>query len=167
MRGSCWRRSSWSEAILEAARAAAAHALEAEPRNLDAQLASAMSDSAAARSTRADSLFRIAMPRLPRDVHERYDDIAPVSSEQDTAVFNHLGLVGKMEYLRRFWREADPDPATPENEAQLEYWARVTQAYFLYYNTRLRRVGSSAARCTCALDRRNPWSTTRSDSTTA
>jgi GWxTD domain-containing protein len=122
-----------------AARAAAAHALEAEPGNLGAQLASAMAEFRNGEVARAESLFRVALPRLPRDVRERFDDISPVASEQDTMVFNHLGLVGKMEFLRRFWKEADPDPATPENEAQLEYWARVAQAYFLYYDARLKQ----------------------------
>jgi GWxTD domain-containing protein len=39
-------------------------------------------------------------------------------------------------FIARFWRENDPDPSTIENEAQLEYWSRVTQAYFLFYNVR-------------------------------
>jgi len=122
-----------------AARAAAAHALNAEPGDLDAQLASAMVEYRSGEVARAESLFRVALPRLPRDVRERFDDISPLASERDTAIFNRLGLVEKMEFLRRFWKEADPDPATPENEAQLEYWARVAQAYFLYYNARLRQ----------------------------
>ena len=32
----------------------------------------------------------------------------------------------------------DPDLASPENEAQLEYWSRVTQAYFLYFDSKRR-----------------------------
>src|SRR6185436_13736737 len=30
--------------------------------------------------------------------------------------------------------EHDPDLASRENEAQLEYWSRVAQAYFLYFD---------------------------------
>src|SRR5262249_59917092 len=48
--------------------------------------------------------------------------------------YNHLPAARRTEYARRFWREHDPDLATPENEAQLEYWARVAQAYFLFYD---------------------------------
>jgi len=40
----------------------------------------------------------------------------------------------RAEFVRRFWSENDPDLVTPENEAQLEYWARVAQAYFLFYD---------------------------------
>jgi len=40
--------------------------------------------------------------------------------------------------VRRFWRGMDPDLATRENEAQLEYWARVAHAFFLYYDERRR-----------------------------
>ena len=44
----------------------------------------------------------------------------------------------RAEFVRRFWVSNDPDLSTPENEAQLEYWSRVTQAYFLYYDPRRR-----------------------------
>jgi GWxTD domain-containing protein len=46
--------------------------------------------------------------------------------------------VDRVEFERRFWKENDPDLATPENEAQLEYWSRVTQAYFLFFDHRRR-----------------------------
>ena len=39
-------------------------------------------------------------------------------------------------FVQRFWAETDPDPITVENEAQLEFWARVTQAISLYGTTR-------------------------------
>ncbi len=84
----------------------------------------------------ADAAFRAALPRLPANVRERFDDLAPVVSEQDTLLYNHLPEAGRQEYARRFWAEHDPDLATAENEAQLEYWARVAQAFFLYYDTR-------------------------------
>jgi GWxTD domain-containing protein len=87
---------------------------------------------------RADSAFRRALPSLPREVRERFDDIAPVSSEADTATLRRLPESEQGEFVRRFWREHDPDLATTENEAQLEYWSRVTQAYFLFYDGRRR-----------------------------
>ena len=39
-------------------------------------------------------------------------------------------------FIERFWQENDPDLTTPENEARLEYWARVTQAYFLFFDAK-------------------------------
>jgi GWxTD domain-containing protein len=84
----------------------------------------------------ADSAFWAAMPQLPDKVRRRFDDIAPLATEQDTARFNHLPAEAKYEYARRFWAELDPDLATPENEARLEYWARVAQAWSLWFDTR-------------------------------
>src|SRR5262249_51785490 len=51
-----------------------------------------------------------------------------------TAAFGRLAPGQRAEFVRRFWSENDPDLGTPENEAQLEYWARVAQAYFLFYD---------------------------------
>lgn len=87
---------------------------------------------------RADSTFRAAIPRLPAVVRERYLDIAPLSAEADTARVNRLPRAEREAFLTRFWRENDPDLASAANEAQLEYWSRVTQAYFLYFDPRRR-----------------------------
>ncbi len=87
---------------------------------------------------RADSAFRAALPRLPRIVLDRYLDIAPVASEEDTTAMRKMSAAQRERFVHRFWKEHDPDLATPENEAQLEYWSRVTQAYFLYFNPRRR-----------------------------
>lgn len=84
----------------------------------------------------ADSVFHEALPWLPRKVRERFDDIAPLATEADTAYYNHLSPEGRYEYARRFWAEHDPDLATPENEARLEYWARVAQAWSLWFDAR-------------------------------
>ena len=84
----------------------------------------------------ADSAFRAALPGLPKKVRERFDDIAPLVMEADTALYNHLSAEARYEYQRRFWTEHDPDLATSENEARLEYWARVTQAWSLWYDTK-------------------------------
>ena len=84
----------------------------------------------------ADSAFRAALPRLPKKVRERFDDIAPLATEADTAFYNHLPLEAQYEYARRFWAEHDPDLGTSENEARLEYWARVTQAWSLWFDTK-------------------------------
>ncbi|UCF67539.1 MAG: GWxTD domain-containing protein [Acidobacteriota bacterium] len=34
----------------------------------------------------------------------------------------------RLEFIRRFWERRDPDPRTPENEARLAFWFRVSQA---------------------------------------
>jgi GWxTD domain-containing protein len=86
--------------------------------------------------TRADSLFRRTIPRLARLAREKFDDIAPVASAQDTATSPSSLGQDQVTFIQRFWREHDPDLVSPENEAQLEYWSRVTQAYFLFFDTR-------------------------------
>ncbi|HTM58681.1 MAG TPA: tetratricopeptide repeat protein [Candidatus Udaeobacter sp.] len=121
---------------LPAARAAARHALDQRPDVPETELAAAYTEFRSGEVERAESLFIRAIPRLRPDVRARFDDISPVASERDTAIFHRLGVMDQMEFRRRFWKENDPDPATPENEAQLEYWSRVTQAYFLYYDAK-------------------------------
>lgn len=119
---------------LPAARAAAERALLADRARAEAMLAAASTRWRTGDVAGADSLFRLALARLRRSVRDRFEDFAPLASERDTFEYNRLPLAQRPEYARRFWREHDPDLATPENEAQLEYWARVAQAYFLYYD---------------------------------
>src|SRR4029077_1667682 len=86
---------------------------------------------------RADQLFARVVPRLPRAQRRLFDDIAPVASARDTFALHRLSPPDQEEFVRRFWKDQDPDLASPENEAQLEYWSRVTHAMFLYYDSRL------------------------------
>ncbi|MFI5369977.1 MAG: GWxTD domain-containing protein [Candidatus Eisenbacteria bacterium] len=123
---------------LVAALDAAERAQAADPRRVDALLAVAHAAWRLGDVARADTAFRDAIPRLAVSARRRYEDISPVSSERDTATLNRLTAPARAEFLRRFWVDTDPDPSTPENEAQLEYWSRVTQAYFLFYDTHAR-----------------------------
>ena len=123
---------------LDQARQAADRAHEADRALPDAVLAVAHTAFRRGEVARADSAFRSVLPRLPRLVRERFDDFAPVADEADTAYWRRLGPQERIEFERRFWKEHDPDLATPENEAQLEYWSRVTQAYFLFFDPRRR-----------------------------
>lgn len=122
---------------LGAARAAAGHALASGRRRAEATLAWAGASWRLGDVRGADSAFALALPALPGVARERFDDIAPVASERDTFALHRLAPHDQVEFVRRFWREHDPDLATRENEARLEYWARVTQAYFLFFNPRL------------------------------
>lgn len=121
-----------------AAAAAAERALAAEPDRPEATLAVAYTSYRMGQIGRAESSFVAALPRLPRLARERFEDIAPVASEEDTATLRRLPPAAQAEFLRRFWREHDPDLASRENEAQLEYWSRVAQAFFLYFDHRRR-----------------------------
>ncbi|MCC6651354.1 MAG: GWxTD domain-containing protein, partial [Candidatus Eisenbacteria bacterium] len=117
---------------------AANGAMAVAPERLESRIARAACLWRTGDVERADSLFRDAVPRLDRPVRERFEDIAPVASERDTMIYNRLGAPERREFARQFWTEHDPDLATEANEAQLEYWARVTQAYFLFYDPKHR-----------------------------
>lgn len=123
---------------LRSASAAAQRACEADPQRLEPRLAAAYIAYRQGRVARAESLFSATVPRLRRSLRARFDDIGPVASERDTATLHHLPEREQAEFVRRFWREHDPDLASPENEALLEYWARVAHAYFLFYDPRRR-----------------------------
>jgi len=115
---------------------AAEHAMEADGTNPECLLAWAHTSFRAGNVAQADSVFREVIPRLSIAARTRFLDIAPLASERDTADLRRLPERGKQAFLARFWKDHDPDLASPENEAQLEYWSRVTQAYFLYFNPR-------------------------------
>jgi len=121
-----------------AALAAARRARDADPARPEALLALGHAAFRVGDVSTADAAFRDAIPRLPREVRARFQDIAPVASERDTAALRRLPPTEREEFVRRFWKEHDPDLTSLENEAQLEYWSRVTQAYFLFFNPRLR-----------------------------
>jgi GWxTD domain-containing protein len=121
---------------LRAAAAAARRGLDDEASRPDAELASAYTAYRLGDVARADSLFNAAIPRLPRAIRSRFEDIAPVATEADTIALRRLWPRDRPAFIRRFWRSLDPDLATPENEVQLEYWSRVAHAYLLWYDAR-------------------------------
>jgi len=115
---------------------AAEHAMETDATNPECLLAWAHTSFRNGQVSRADSIFRLAIPRLATTARDRFLDIAPLASERDTMAMRRLPEKGKEAFVARFWKDQDPDLGSAENEAQLEYWSRVTQAYFLYYNKR-------------------------------
>jgi len=119
-----------------AAWTAARRALDADPNRPDAMLAEAYTSFRLGEVEHADSLFAVAVPRMPRSIRARFDDIAPVATEKDTLRLSRLWPKERSAFIRKYWKDLDPDFATPENEALLEYWARVTHAYLLYYDSR-------------------------------
>jgi GWxTD domain-containing protein len=119
-----------------AAAAAAWHAREADPERPEALIADAYTSYHLGRLDHADSAFAAGIPRLRRSVRERFEDIAPVATERDTFELHRLSPEGQADFVRRFWKENDPDLATARSEAQLEYWSRVSHAFFLYFDPR-------------------------------
>ena len=103
------------------ARAAAARACELFPGRAEARLAAAYLAYRAGQVTRAESLFTLAIPGL-----------SPLLSLEDGEALAEMPPPMAGEFVRRFWSEADPDAGTPENEARLEYWARIAHASLVF-----------------------------------
>ena len=118
---------------VEAARDAATLALRASPTSFEAQLLMAYTAQRTGDLARADQLFTAALARMPATVRALFEDVEPLIPEWAVESYRGLDRRERAELAARFWRDADPDPVTVENEAKLEFWARATHAYFLYY----------------------------------
>lgn len=62
------------------------------------------------------------------------DEVVPyIITPAEKEFFLRLGTEKERgEFIESFWRKRDPDPATPENEAKLEYYGRIAQANRLF-----------------------------------
>jgi hypothetical protein len=96
---------------------AAVHALGGYPRRPEAALAAAYTSFREGEIERSDSLFRAAIPRLDPTLARYFQDPTTLLGEGAP---------------RNGWEGLDPDPTTPENEFQLEYWSRVAHAFLLF-----------------------------------
>jgi len=115
---------------------AAFRAARCDPGRLDTHLAVACVLQRRGMLHDADSIYHAAIPRLRKNVRECFEDIGPVATEADTAALHRLPPARQPAFIARFWKGLDPDLSTPENEARLEYWSRVTQAYLLFFDPR-------------------------------
>jgi GWxTD domain-containing protein len=121
---------------LESARSVAAFAGRAAPTEPIAQLLIAATAQRVGDLATAERLFQAAVPRLPPKQRERYEDVAPLLPLGSALAYQQLSSAARARYGERVWADNDPDPVSVENEARLEYWARVTQALMLYGTSR-------------------------------
>jgi len=71
-------------------------------------------------------LFPDKVRELPRPTEkETRRALTLIASEEELALFDLLSPRGKSLMLDKFWVRRDPDPATPENEYENEFWRRV------------------------------------------
>lgn len=141
---------------LEAAR----RAMTLRRRNAEAVLAVAYLSYRVGDVEGSDALFREAIPRLRPDLRallldapnwfrgeaEAEDrltpahgamsapDVVEAPAEDEPDVRGRASRAATMDSSAAFWKRLDPDPTTPENEMQLEYWSRVAHAYFLFWD---------------------------------
>jgi len=102
---------------VQRAATAAANALAGRPHYAESAIAAAYLAYRTGRITESDSLFRAAIPLLAEGLRHWFD--APGLGARDASAA---------------WQGLDPDPTTPENEMQLEYWSRVAHALLLFYD---------------------------------
>ena len=114
---------------LAGAAEAAEQALAGRPRRPAALLAVAYLAFRRGEVERADSAFTAAFPRLDPTLRSLFEKPSWVG----------IGTGGPAAGARAGppagpWAGLDPDPTTPQNELQLEYWSRVAHAYFVFYD---------------------------------
>ncbi len=62
----------------------------------------------------------------PDEVDEMFAQSSYIATEPEISAWKKLTNVeGKKKFLYRFWKKRDPNPSTPENEAEIEYFKRV------------------------------------------
>jgi GWxTD domain-containing protein len=111
---------------LAGAAAAAERALDGRPRRAETPLAAAYISFRRGDTGRADSLFRVAIPRLDPSLRAFFDRPSWIGLGKPASASNGKPVDS--------WAGLDPDPTTPENEVQLEYWSRVAHAYFVFFD---------------------------------
>ena len=124
------------------AEAAAERAIEADP-NLPERHSwrSRIRRTAWAACNVPTALFHRVVPRCSRIVRDQFEDHRARSRPSaDTMMLAPPSRSPRQPDVRArgSGSDNDPDLASPENEAQLEYWSRVAHAYFLYFNAKRR-----------------------------
>jgi len=131
---------------LPRAAAAAGRAMRGYPRVPEAALAGALMAWRTGDLEQADSLFRAALPRLAPDLRAMFEHpgrftgriTRPPSGlmvETQDVASDSLAAPEAPPASRDNPASdvlPDPDPTTPQNELQLEYWSRVAHAYLLF-----------------------------------
>jgi GWxTD domain-containing protein len=117
---------------LDHARVLAEDALDAAPNDPLAQTLAAYVLYRNGEVEHAAQLFARAIPALPAGVRQHFEDVEPLLTPWMTLEYRDLSAKAKAGYAARFWANADPDPVTQVNEAQIEFRARVAHAYFTY-----------------------------------
>jgi len=111
---------------------ASAHALAAAPDSVGPLLAAGILRYLGGHLVEAESLYTLALARMPREIKLRFRDVGPLLTGADGEAFAELSPASHAEAVRRFWSVSDPDPTTSVNEARVEYWTRAARASLLY-----------------------------------
>jgi len=111
-------------------------AARAEPRNPEGALMVATAAQLRGDLATAAEMFGRAIPALRPRRRAGFHDLAPLLPPSQAASFRSMNATRRARFEEGFWRQNDPDPISSENEAQLEFWARLTLATLLYGESR-------------------------------
>jgi GWxTD domain-containing protein len=80
-----------------------------------------------------------------RKLDDLVDELTPVASSDDISRLKRLSSGEREPFLAKFWKELDPTPDTPRNEAFEEHYQRIRIADRLY-TSRLRGISTDRGR---------------------
>lgn len=89
----------------------------------------------------ADTLFESALKRLTTVERDEVLSLNRIIRKSDSASYAALSPENRMHTDSAYWEAADPLLATPENEARLEYLARIAYADLRFSSEDMRQVG--------------------------
>lgn len=116
---------------------AAEKSLHLHPRLAACGIAAAMMAYRTGDIERADSLYRAWIPRVPADLRVMFEHPGRFVGRLVKTAPTAIDLAEVADTLRMSPPTPadllpDPDPTTPQNETQLEYWCRVAYAWLLF-----------------------------------
>ena len=107
-------------------------AARAAPSDPDAWLLLGYAAQVAGDVALSHRMFTKALAALPAARRRDYEDLSSILPPSAAESFASLPTPERAARTERYWRTADPDPVSVENEAQLEFWSRITHALLLY-----------------------------------
>ena len=76
----------------------------------------------------------VFIPMAEADVNRYFDQIKYIATPEEQKVYKQLDAKGKQEFLLRFWKSRDTDPATPENEFMIDYFQKLEYVEMTFPN---------------------------------
>lgn len=89
----------------------------------------------------ADTLFASALQRLPAEERDAMLNLGRILRRRDSVAYEALSAADRRLTDSSYWEAADPLLETPENEARLEFLARIAAAELRFSSVDMRQVG--------------------------
>lgn len=92
-------------------------------------------------ATAADSLFESGLRHFPEDDRLEMTNLGRILRRRDSVSYDALSAADRRLTDSSYWEAADPLLETPENEARLEFLARIAAAQLRFTSVDLRQTG--------------------------